>query len=148
MFDEQYVTDFISGAIKKAFGTKEWRTAFGGKALKIVEDSFGETTTFPVVYVEITDAYRANGTYDSSQKENYTTFFFTIAHYNQAVEKTGESKKELGIRINKKIVEVLQEEMNPHITRNARVESPDETIYRREIEGYCNIANHTKTFYR
>lgn len=148
MFDEQFVTDFICGAIKKAFGTKEWRTAFGGKALKIAEDSFGETNSFPVVYVEITDARMADGTYDSSQKEKYTTFFFTIAHYNQAVEKTGESKKELGIRINKKIVEVLQNEMNPHIIRNSRIESPDTTIYRREIEGYCNIDNNKKIFYR
>lgn len=148
MFDELYVTDLIKNAIKKAFNTPEWKKSFGGKTLKIVEDSFGETTTFPVVYVEVDNPQIADGTYDSDQRERYTKFWFEVDSYNQSVEKTGESKTRLGIRINQEIVRVLQEELNPHITENSRIDGPDSSVYRRKIEGYCNIDNNKKIFYR
>lgn len=148
MFDELYVIDLIKNAIKKAFGTAEWKESFGGKSMKIVEDRYGESTTFPVVYIGISNAHMADGTYDSDQRERYTTFWFEIEHFNQAVEKTGESKARLGARINQEIVRVLQEELNPHIESNIRIESLDETIHRRLIEGYCNIDNNKKIFYR
>lgn len=147
-FDEEYVTQYIENAIKDGFNSKEWKTLFGGKAMKFSEDNFGESTTFPLTYIAITDCVQTDGTYDSSQEQKYTTFWFEIEHYNQAVEKNGTTKKELGLKINKKMVEILQDALNPHITSNSRIESPDSTIYRRRIEGHCNIDNNKKIFYR
>ena len=148
MFDEQYVVDFIIKAIKKGFNTKDWKDSFGGKSIKVTDDDYGEETMFPVIRIEIVDNHQTEKTYDSSQLIRYSTFWFEIEHFNQAVEKNGTNKVTLGRKINAKIMEILQEELNPHITRNSRIESPDPTIYRRLIEGYCKIDNNTKTFYR
>ena len=148
MFDELFVTEYIKDAIKSAFKTAEWKKSFGGKTMKFPEENFGESTTFPVVRVEIVDCHQADGTYDTSQEERYTTFWFEVEHFNQAVEKTGENKKQLGIRINQTIVEALRDALNPHITSNTKIESLDPTIYRRLIQGYCNIDNNKKIFYR
>lgn len=145
-FDEQAVCDFIKTNLAEAFNTPEWKTTFGNKKVKFTEDSFGAKTTFPVIYINVSDCKQDERTRDSSLQEKYTKFWFVIEHYNQAVGSS--TKKELGIKINKKIVETICATMNPWITSNSQIESPDNTIYRRSVEGYCTINNNTKIFYR
>lgn len=145
-FDEQYVYDFIKQGLDEKFDTAEWKKKFGGKKVKFSEDNFGQSTSFPVIYINIEDCYEDNRTHDSSQIEHYTQFFFAVECYNQAVGNV--SKKRLGREINAEIVETLRELLNPHITSNSEILSPDDTIYRRRIDGYCTMNNETKIFFR
>ena len=55
VFDEQEVIDYLKSVVKNAFKSPEWRTLFGGKNMKIVDENFGEQTSFPVVYVGVSD---------------------------------------------------------------------------------------------
>lgn len=146
VFDEQEIIDYLKSVVKGAFKGAEWRTYFGGKNMKVVDENFGESTTFPVVYVGITDCYQADGTYDSSLDEQYTNFEFEVECYNQEVGK--KTKREVGLAINKQLMTALKQAMNPHITFNQQLESPDESIYRRRIEGYTIFDNKNKIFYR
>lgn len=145
-FDEQYVIDFIKEELNSVFSSEDWRRAFGGKDVIYTEDNFGARNSFPVIYIEVTNRLQRTGTEDSSLEEKYTRFWFNIEHYNQAVGKTQKTK--LGIRINEAIVDVLRKNLNPTIISNSKIVSPDNSIYRRSIEGYCSINNKTKTFYK
>lgn len=145
-FDEQEIVDYIQAGLKKAFNTKEWKTLFGGKKIAFSEDNFGQAPSFPIIYVDIDDCHQADGTNDSSHLEKFTQFYFNVECYNQATAEL--SKKALGRKINARVVEVLREIMNPNITSNSELASPDETIYRRSIQGYSVYDNTTKTFYR
>ena len=146
VFDEQEIIDYLKDVVKSAFKGVEWHTYFGGKNMKVVDENFGESTTFPVVYVGITDCYQADGTYDSSRDEQYTNFEFEVECYNQEVGK--KTKREVGLAINKQLMTALKQSLNPHITFNQQLESPDESIYRRRIEGYTIFDNKNKIFYR
>lgn len=143
-FDEQGIIDYIQGGLAKAFNTKEWKTLFGGNKMSFSEDNFGQAPSFPVIYIEIDNPYRTN--IDSSHIERYTQFSFTIECYNQA--KGDLTKKQLGRKINGFLVETLIELINPNITANEELASPDETVYRRHIEGYCIHDNQNNIFYR
>lgn len=145
-FDEQDFINSLTEVVKKAFSGTEWRSYFGGKNMKIVEDNFGEVTSFPVMYIGVSDCTEANGTYTNSKEEQYTDVEFEIEHYNQEVGK--KTKREVGLAINKHLVETLKKYMNPHITTNSQISSQDESIYRRRIEGYVIYDNKNKIFYR
>lgn len=145
-FNEQSTVNEIKSILKSAFNTTAWKNAFGGKTMKFTDDNFGEVTSFPVIYFDISDCSMENGTYDSSQDEKYTRVWFDIEQYNQAVGTT--SKKTLGRSINKHIIDTLRNSLNPTITKNSELVSPDDTIYRRAIEGYFIIENETQTIYR
>lgn len=145
-FDEQGLYDFIVKQLKAEFKKAEWKTLFGGKTMKFVEDNFGETTSFPVIYVEISDSSRAYGTEDSSNEDLYTYYTFKIECYNQSVGDL--TKVQLGRMINSKVIEILRRDLNPNITQNQQLPSPDDTIYRRLVQGSGTIDNKTKIFYR
>lgn len=146
MFDEQKVCDTIQSALKKAFDTPEWKALFGRKAVKFTDDNYGERTSFPVIYIGVSNCTQDDRTVDSDKTEKYTQFYFEIEQYNQAT--TALTKVKLGRKINKQIVETIRETLNPWITQNSEVMSPDESIYRRLIEGYCTIDNQKDIFYR
>lgn len=146
MFDEQKVCDTIHDALKKAFDTAEWKNLFGRKVMKFTDDNYGERTSFPVIYIGVSTCAQDDRTVDSDKIEKYTQFYFEIEQYNQAT--TSLTKVKLGRKINKQIVETLRETLNPWITQNAAVFSPDDSIYRRLIEGYCTIDNQKDIFYR
>lgn len=145
-FDEQYVWDYIKSGLEKVFNTPEWKKLFGGKKMKFVDDNFGQQPSFPVIYIEITDFYEPDEFHDSEKVENFTRFSFDIEQYNQAVSPL--TKKQLGRKINMQIAETIKDILNPHITSNGEISSPDDTIYRRSIQGYCIINNKTKIFFR
>lgn len=146
VFDEQDFIDSLISVVKKAFAGTEWRAYFGGKNMKIVDDNFGETTSFPVMYIGISDCTEAIGTYTNSKDEQYTDVEFEIESYNQEVGK--KTKREVGLAINKHLVTTLKEYMNPHIQTNTQISSQDESIYRRRITGYVIYDNKNKIFYR
>lgn len=146
MFDEQKVCDTIQSALKKAFDTPEWKALFGRKVVKFTDDNYGERTSFPVIYIGVSNCSQDDRTVDSDKTEKYTQFYFEIEQYNQAT--TALTKVKLGRKINKQIVETIRETLNPWITQNSEVMSPDESIYRRLIEGYCTIDNQKDIFYR
>lgn len=146
VFDEQEVIDYLKSVVKNAFKSPEWRTLFGGKNIKIVDENFGEQTSFPVVYVGVSDCTQADGTYDNSGDEQYTDVEFEVECYNQEAGK--KTKREIGLAINKQLMTALKQAINPHITMNQQLESPDESIYRRRIEGYTIFDNKNKIFYR
>ena len=146
MFDEQKVCDTIQSALKKAFDTPEWKALFGRKSVKFTDDNYGERTSFPVIYIGVSNCSQDDRTVDSDKTEKYTQFYFEIEQYNQAT--TSLTKVKLGRKINKQIVETIRETLNPWITQNSEVMSPDESIYRRLIEGYCTIDNQKDIFYR
>lgn len=146
MFDEQKVCDTIQSALKEAFDTPEWKALFGRKAVKFTDDNYGERTSFPVIYIGVSNCSQDDRTVDSDKTEKYTQFYFEIEQYNQAT--TALTKVKLGRKINKQIVETIRETLNPWITQNSEVMSPDESIYRRLVEGYCTIDNQKDIFYR
>lgn len=145
-FDEQGLVDYIREGLAKAFNTKEWKALFGGKKMQFSEDNFGQAQSFPIIYIDVDNCYEPDELHDSSQVENFTHFDFTIECYNQA---KGElTKKQLGRKINAFVVKTLRELMNPHISYNHEVESPDDTVYRRKIDGYGIYDNQNNIFYR
>ena len=146
MFDEQKVCDTIQSALKEAVDTPEWKALFGRKSVKFTDDNYGERTSFPVIYIGVSNCSQDDRTVDSDKTEKYTQFYFEIEQYNQAT--TALTKVKLGRKINKQIVETIRETLNPWITQNSEVMSPDESIYRRLIEGYCTIDNQKDIFYR
>ena len=100
----------------------------------------------PVIYIGVSNCTQDDRTVESGKTEKYTQFYFEIEQYNQAT--TALTKVKLGRKINKQIVETIRETLNPWITQNSEVMSPDESIYRRLIEGYCTIDNQKDIFYR
>lgn len=146
VFDEQDFIDGLTKTVKKAFAGTEWRSLFGGKNMKFSEDNFGEETSFPIMYIGVSDYTQASGTYDSSRDDRFTQVEFEIECYNQEVGK--HTKRDIGLAINKQLVIALKEYMNPHIEMNQQIASPDESLYRRRITGYTILDNKNKIFYR
>lgn len=145
-FDEQYVVNLLESSLKKEFNTKTWKELFGGNAIKFSDDNFGASNVFPLIYIAVENSFELEKTIDSSLEENYTKFSFAIEQYNVGTNKS--DKRNLGILINSAIMKVLKQTLNPVISENKRVASPDNNIYRRLIEGYCTINNKSKIFYR
>lgn len=146
VFDEQDFISSLTSVVKKAFAGTEWRTLFGGKNMKFVEENFGEETSFPVTYIGVEDWVQATNTYASNKDEQYTRVEFEIECYNQEVGK--KTKRDIGLAINKQLVKTLKEYMNPHIEENTQVSSQDESLYRRRVTGYVIYDNINKIFYR
>lgn len=146
LFDEQGIIDYIRQELASAFSSSEWKAKLGKKKVKFVDENFGEETSFPVIYIEVTNCVRADGTYDSSKVERFTHFDFIIEFYTQDIGET--NKAVLGREMSSKIISVLTKKINPHIIENRPVPSPDETLYRRVIEGYGIVDNIENIFYR
>lgn len=145
-FDEQYVYDMIKDGIAKAFNTREWKTLFGGKKIAFAEENFGESPSFPCIYIGISSAIERTDLHDSSHQELFTRFEFEVECYNQATKDL--TKTKLGRMINVRLKEVIEDLFNPVITENRELPSPDETLYRRRISGHSTIDNKNKVFYR
>ena len=146
VFDEQEVIDYLKSVVKNAFKSPERRTLFGGKNMKIVDENYSEHISFSVVYVGVSDFIFLFVIYDNSGDEQYTDVEFEVECYNQEAGK--KTKREIGLAINKQLMTALKQAINPHITMNQQLESPDESIYRRRIEGYTIFDNKNKIFYR
>ena len=143
-FNELEMLQAIEKLFKDSFKTTYWFNLFEKNDVEIITENYGKYTNFPCIYVEILNPRPYGST--NTEMESYTEFDFEINCYNK--KSNVKDKREIGILINNKIKEVLQQNYGFRIQTNLRTPSPDETLYRRTIRGRAIIENSTKTLYR